>query len=95
MEERLGRCGKMDLRPTKKKVLYSFIISALVSMMFFTIRATTTKSASGYLSPEEFHIYYIVSILSFLAAYFTFCWLIVEKDKSSLLDILKDQRYKK
>ena len=75
----------MDLKPTKKKIIHSLMISIFISLGFFISNATASKSAgSGYLSPEEFHLIYVVPMLSFLFAYFFVSWLVSHNLKVNL-----------
>ncbi len=75
----------MDLKPTKQKMMYSLMTSLFISLGFFISNATANKSAgSGYLSPEEFHLIYVVPILSFLFSYFFISWLVSHNLKVNL-----------
>lgn len=80
---------KIDLRPTKKKIFYSLIISTLISIVFFVFQPIIKKSAIEYMAPEEFHFYYLIPILSFLITYFFVCWFITHKSDRNTLEQIK------
>lgn len=69
---------KMDLKPTSKKIGYALILSVFTSLLSFGLYAEISEKplTGNLLSPEEFHLVYIVPILSFLASYFIVCWFV-------------------
>lgn len=80
----------MDLKPTKKKIAYSLMISFFISLGFFVSNATAGKSAGSLrLSPEEFHLIYVIPIISFLLTYFFVCWLVSHKVKAAMAEPIK------
>lgn len=81
----------MDLRPTRKKVVYAIIASIFISLLFFGFYAKINqKPLSGnLLSPEEFHLIYIAPIIAFLTSYFVVCWFVFRGADKSLIEQVK------
>jgi len=80
--------NKIDFKPTKKKIILSFILSLPLSFLFFLIfhlRINKGISNVGMLSPDEFHLVYVIPILSFLFSYFFVSWLICHNVKVTLV----------
>jgi len=75
---------KIDLRPTKKKVIYSLVISMSISMGFFIFLTANKKSTFEYMSPQQFRIVYLAPILIFLTTYFIVCWFITRKNDARI-----------
>lgn len=81
---------KMDLKPTNKKIGYALILSVFISLLFFSVYAKNKKPLEGVLlSPGEFHLIYVVPILSFLASYFAVCWFVFRDVDKPLIKQLK------
>ena len=83
--------SRMHLKPTKKRVVYSLILSVFITILFFGFYAKIKNipSTSDLFSPEEFHLIYVIPILSFLASYFTVCWFIVHDSEKRIIRQLK------
>jgi len=83
--------SRMDLKPTKKRVVYSFMLSIFIAIFFFGFYAKINRipSAADLLAPEDFHLIYVIPILSFLASYFTVCWFIIHNSEKKTIKQLK------
>lgn len=81
----------MDLKPTSKKIGYALILSVFISLLLFGLYAEISEKplTGNLLSPEEFHLIYIIPILSFLASYFTVCWLVLRGADKPLIKQIK------
>ena len=79
----------MDLRPTKKRIIYSLLISLPISLIFFVFYFEVNKKnyLGPLLSPEGFNLVYIAPIIAFLTSYFFVSWLILHKEKTPLMRI--------
>ncbi len=81
----------MDLKPTSKKIGYALMLSVFTSLLFFGFYSEISEKSpiGGLLSPEGFHLVYIVPILSFLASYFIVCWLVFRGADKPLIKQVK------